>query len=130
MKKVTRTKVAKTVDEYILRAPEWARGTLRAMRSAIRSAAPKAEEKISYQIPYYGQDGRLAYFSAYTNHSSFHWISTSDKRSFAKELAKETVVGQTLRIPKGKKPPVGLIKKIIRARVLANAARKKTKKKA
>lgn len=113
------------VEDYIAVAPPWAKETLKELRRVIKLAAPKATESISYRMPYYSQNGRLAYFGAYTNHTSFHWISGQDKKTFAKELAKVQVVGSTLQIPKGKKVPVVLIKKIVEARVKTNELKKK-----
>ena len=52
----------KNVEAYIAAAPEEVREKLREMRATIRAVAPKAEEKISYGMPYYGYKGRLAYF--------------------------------------------------------------------
>lgn len=119
---------ANEVDKYIAASPAWAQGTLRELRAAIHAAAPEAKESISYRMPYYSHYGRLAYFGAYTNHCSFHWISDDDKRTFAKELARVEVVGSTLRIPRGTKTPVSVIKKIVRARAKANEAAKRQPK--
>lgn len=117
-----------TVDEYIKKSPRWAQGVLKDMRKAIRVAVPGAKESISYHIPYYSYNGRLAYLSVAKEHSSFHWINAQDKKTFAKELKGQTVVGQTLRIPrissKGGKAPVALIKKIVRARAKSNTSKK------
>jgi uncharacterized protein YdhG (YjbR/CyaY superfamily) len=88
-------------------------------------AAPHASESISYRMPYYSQNGRLAYFAAYKDHCSFHWISAEDKRTFAKELAAQKVVGSTLQIPRGKKVPATLIRKIVRSRTKRNESRRK-----
>src|SRR5690606_20549688 len=63
-----------TVADYIAKAPKWARGTLRELRRVIRKAAPEARESISYQMPYYSQNGRLAYFAAFRSHCSFFWL--------------------------------------------------------
>lgn len=98
---------------------------MRQLRAAIKKAAPKAKESISYHMPYYSQNGRLAYFGAYKNHCSFFWISSEDKKVFAKELAKLMVVGSTLQISRGSKVPTGVIGKIVRARVKKNMAKKK-----
>ncbi len=108
------------VDSYIKNAPEWAQETLIALRKAIIESAPEAIESISYHMPYYSQNGRLAYFGAYKNHCSFHWISSEDKKIFAQELAKQKVVGSTLQIPRGEKVPSGLIKKIVTLRLKNN----------
>lgn len=113
-----------TVAAYIIAAPQWSRGTLRQIRAAIRSAAPKATEKISYRMPYYSQHGRLAYFAAFKAHCSFFWISAADKKTYAKELSSQRVVGNTLQIPRGARVPTSLIKKLVRARVKSNAAKR------
>jgi uncharacterized protein YdhG (YjbR/CyaY superfamily) len=55
-------KKAKDVDEYIAKAPKEVRGKLKELRAIIKSAAPKAEERISYGMPYYRYKGRLVYF--------------------------------------------------------------------
>ncbi len=106
-----------TVSEYIAAAPQWSRSTLRELRKVIKAAAPKAKESISYHMPYYSFNGRLAYFSAFKNHCSFFWISNGDKKTFKKELSSQTVVGNTLRILPGKKVPAAFIKKLIKMRV-------------
>ncbi|HEY8534952.1 MAG TPA: DUF1801 domain-containing protein [Vicinamibacterales bacterium] len=113
-----------TVTEYIARAPKWAQPLLRELRRVIRKAAPEARESISYRMPYYSQNGRLAYFAAFTSHCSFFWLSAQDRKTYAKELASQTVVGSTLRIPRGGKVPAALIQKIVRNRVRENMAKK------
>jgi len=60
-------KSLKDVDAYIKAAPRMARGKLIEIRNIIKSIAPKAEERISYGMPYYSYKGRLAYF-AYAKH--------------------------------------------------------------
>ena len=55
-------KKAENVDEYIAKAAKEAQGKLKELRAIIKSAAPKAEEHISYGMPYYGYNGRLVYF--------------------------------------------------------------------
>ena len=114
-----------TITAYIASAPAWSLSTLKELRRVIKSAAPDALESISYHMPYYSQNGRLAYFGVYKNHCSFHWISAADKKTFAKDLAKVKVVGSTLQIPRGEKVPVALIKQIVRSRVKRDGAKKK-----
>lgn len=109
-----------SVDKYIENAPDWAQNTLRELRLAITQAAPEAKESISYHMPYYSQNGRLAYFGVYKNHCSFHWISSDDKDMFAQELANHKVVGSTLQIPRGEKVPSTLIKKIVKLHLKNN----------
>jgi len=75
-------------------------------------------------MTYYSQNGRLAYFAAFRSHCSFFWLSAQDRKTFAKELASQTVVGSTLRIPQGGKVPAALIRKIVRSRVRENEMKK------
>lgn len=119
-----------SVSEYIASAPTWAQGILKDMRKVIKEAAPKAEESLSYHMPYYSQKGRVAYFSAHKNHCSFFWINSEDKKLFAKELATKNVKGSTLHIPKNTKVPVGIIKKLVKVHVKRNEEKAKTKDKA
>lgn len=121
------SKKIETVGEYIAAAPKWAQPTLRELRKAIKAAAPKAKESISYHMPYYSQNGRLAYFGVHTKHCSFYWVSAKDKKDFAKELAKATVVASTIRIPQGEKVPVVVIKKMVKARVKDNEKKQSSK---
>jgi uncharacterized protein YdhG (YjbR/CyaY superfamily) len=113
-------KTPATVTAYIKSAPTWAKQTLKDRRKAIVAAAPKATESISYHMPYYAEEGLLAYFGFHKNHCSFHWISAEDKIVFARELAKVKVKGSTLQIPQGAPVPVTLIKKLVKSRVKAN----------
>lgn len=113
-----------TVAEYIAQAPKWAQPVLKELRKVIQAAAPQAKESISYHMPYYNQNGRLAYFAANKKHVGFYWISAQDKKTFAKELASQKVVGNSLHIPQGGKVPVTFIKKIVKSRIKSNTASK------
>jgi len=62
-----------TIDEYLAPLSSQKRATLERLRRAIRSAAPKAEECISYQIPAFRLGGRLLVaFGAAANHCAFY----------------------------------------------------------
>ena len=52
-----------------------------------KAAAPKAEEQISYGMPYYGYKGRLAYF-AYAKHHIGLYAMPPIVKDHAKELRK------------------------------------------
>jgi len=61
----------KSVDEYLARVPEPARGTLKKVRAAIRSAVPRGTtEAISYGIPAFKYRETLIWFAAFANHCS------------------------------------------------------------
>jgi uncharacterized protein YdhG (YjbR/CyaY superfamily) len=62
-----------TIDEYLAPLSAEKRAALEKLRKAIKSAAPGAEECISYQIPGFGLDGRLLVsFGAAANHCAFY----------------------------------------------------------
>jgi len=65
-----------TVDHYLATQPESARPVLERVRTAIRKAAPKAEESISYKIPTYELNGSpLIYFAGWKKHYSLYPVS-------------------------------------------------------
>jgi len=118
---------AKDVSAYIAAAPVETRPMLRQLRRAIRAAAPKAEERISYRMPYYHHHGRLIYFAAYRHHVGLYIMGRSAK-SLAAELKPYQTSKATLRFPIGGKIPVTLVKKIVKVRAKENEARARDKK--
>ena len=110
------------VDAYIATAPREAQPLLRRLREVIRSAAPEAEEKISYGMPFYEYHGRLVYFAAHKRHVALYSVAHADHTS-AKEL-KEFMTGRsTLRFAIGQPLPLALIRRLILARVKENEAK-------
>ncbi len=117
-------KKAKDVDEYILSAPKEMRAKLNELRAAIKSAAPKAEEKLSYGMPYYSYKGRLVYFGFAKKHIGLYPMPPITQE-YAKELKKYQTGKATIRLPMDEKLPLGLIKKMVKARVRYNEEAKK-----
>ena len=63
------------VDAYIAEMPKAVRKTLTDLRRVIKKSAPKATERMSYGMPFYGYGGtgykgRLIYFSVFKKHIS------------------------------------------------------------
>lgn len=107
------------VDAYIDAAPMATQPLLRELRAVIRMAAPQAHERISYGMPTYEQNGRIAYFAGYKNHVGLYAVIHED--SAAADEAREYLENRsTLRFAVGKPLPVALIKKAVRERVRAN----------
>ena len=117
-------KAPKDVDSYIAAAPKEVRTKLRELRAAISAVAPKAEERISYGMPYYGYKGRLVYFAYAKKHIGLY-VPTPVVAEHKKELKGYGTSMATVRFPLDKKLPVALIKKLVKARVKKNEARKK-----
>jgi len=111
------------VDAYVAAAPKVVQPMLRQLRQAIRSAAPTAEEKLSYGMPYYAYHGRLIYFAAHKNHVGMYPIIGREKDLFAKELKPYMAAKATLQFPIGQPLPITLVKKVVRERAKENEAK-------
>ena len=119
-------KSAKDVGAYIKNAPIAARGKLKELRAIIRKTAPKAEECLSYGMPYYGYNGRLAYFAYAKKHVGLY-IPPPVIAEHKKELKGYVTAMATVRFPLNKKLPVALIKKLLKARLKKNEEKSKKK---
>ena len=110
--------VPKDVDEYLAGVPEPARGTLQAVRAAIRSAVPPgATEVISYRIPTFKYKGALVAFAAFSKHCSFFPMSYAVVELFKDELQDLLSSKGTIRFPVDKPLPSVLVKKLVKARI-------------
>ena len=115
----------KDMDEYLAHVPEPARTTLNKVRAAIRSVVPaETTEGISYGIPTFKYKGGLVAFAAFKNHCSFFPMGSSVLDAFEKELKGFRVSKGTLHFPLDKPLPATLVKKIVRARIAENKARR------
>jgi uncharacterized protein YdhG (YjbR/CyaY superfamily) len=126
MKKEKNGKLAKDIDEYLTTVPINVRNTLEKFRSTIRSIAPKAIEKISYQIPTFNYLGPLVGFAAFKNHCSFYVMSPEVMSLFKDELKSYDTATATIRFSADKPLPESLVKKIVKARIEENEAKKKS----
>jgi uncharacterized protein YdhG (YjbR/CyaY superfamily) len=114
---------ARTIDEYLAALSDDKRAALEKLRKTIRAAAPKAEECISYQIPAYRQDGMLVGFGATGNHCAFYLMSSSIVEAHKEELKDYDTSKGTIRFQPDKPLPVGLVRKLVKARIAENAVR-------
>jgi uncharacterized protein YdhG (YjbR/CyaY superfamily) len=105
-----------TVDGYLARLSGEKRAALEKVRRAIRSAAPKAEECISYKIPAFRLAGRvLVWYAAWKDHCSLYPVPAA-MRGHADLEPYETSKG-TVRFPIGAPPSSAFVKKFVRARI-------------
>ena len=114
---------AKDIDEYLAEVPDEYREALVKLRKAIKSAAPKAEELISYQIPTFKYHGPLVFFAAHENHCSFFVVSKSILVTFKKELKAYKTSGTTIHFTAENPLPSDLVKKIVKERIKENESR-------
>ena len=120
-----KTKKAKNIDEYIADSPVDVQPLLQKVRTAIRRAAPKAEEAIKYQMPTFVLNGNLIHFAGYKNHIGLY-PGSKPIEEFKDELTRYEVSKGTIRLPLDKPIPLGLISRITKFCVKRNLARKKT----
>lgn len=116
--------MANEVDAYIAAQAAEAQPALEKMRAIIRSAAPKAEEVISYRIPSYKQNGMVVAFGAAKKHVGLYAMSPAVLETLAKELASYETSKGTVRFPLGKPMDEKLIRKIVTLRLAENEAKR------
>ena len=109
---------AETVDDYFAGLSPGQRAALGKLRRAIRAAAPKAEERISYGIPGYRLDGRmLVWFGAGVRHCAFY--PGGIVPSFRRELADYDTSKGTIRFSEEDPLPAALVGRIVKAKIAA-----------
>ena len=128
MKKAKPGAIPKTVDDYLAALPVDSRGTLEKIRKTIKTAAPKATEVISYQMPMYKQHGMLVGFAAFKDHCSL-FPGAKALVTFKDELKSYKTSKGTIRFPIDKPLPAALVKKIVKTRIAENEAAFKKKEK-
>lgn len=116
-----------TIDEYISYFPKETQFILNGLRKIIKNAAPKAEEKISYNMPAFFQDGVLVYFAAYKNHIGFYPTSSGVK-AFQKIIGKYKNSKGAIQFPIDKPLPAKLITQIVKFRLQENLDKSKKRK--
>jgi uncharacterized protein YdhG (YjbR/CyaY superfamily) len=116
---------ARNVDEYIASTPKEAQSKLREVRTVIKSAVPKAEEGISWGVPFYKYQGLLAGFAANKNHILFGlaFVLQSKDREMLEKKGYTTGI-KTVRIRFDQKVPATEIKQILKAKAKMNEVKK------
>jgi len=112
-----------STDEYLAAVEPAKRAALQKLRRTILSAVPDAEECISYGLPAFRVGGRvLVWIGAAARHCAFYPGGIVNQ--FARELAGFETGPGTIRFQPDHPPPAALIRRIVKARVAQNAARK------
>lgn len=113
------------VEAYLARVPESFRGTLEKLRATIRKAAPaEATEGLSYGMPAFRYKGALVGYAAFKAHCSFFPMSGRLIEEMKEDLEGYSLSKGTIRFEVDKPLPAALVRKIVKARVAQNEARK------
>jgi uncharacterized protein YdhG (YjbR/CyaY superfamily) len=117
-----KTGTARNIDEYIGGFPRDVQVRLEKIRTAIRKAAPQAEEAIRYGIPTFRWNGNLIHFAAFTRHIGMY-PAPRGAAAFRRELAAYEGGKGTVRFSMDRPIPFGLIRRIVEFRMKANVER-------
>ncbi len=119
----------KSIDEYIAACPEQARERLQQIRAAVKKLAPKAKERISYQIAAFELNGKnIIHFAGWKKHVSLYPIPAGDE-AFESEISKYVDGKGTVKFLLDEPMPMRLVNKIIKLHVAKNLQRMKEKSK-
>ncbi len=109
------------VDAYIAAFPKEIAARLSKVRRAIRAAAPKAIEVISYRIPAYRHNGVLVYFAGFRHHIGL--FPPVRDPAIAKAAKRYAGPKGNLRFPHAEPLPLPLITRIVCFQVKQDSAR-------
>ena len=112
-----------TIDEYLAALSDDKRAALEKLRRAIKAAAPKATECISYQVPTFRLNGRmLVSFGAAAKHCAFYPGAFPVATHKAALKGYDTSTG-TVRFPPEKPLPAALVSRLVKTRIAQHAKR-------
>lgn len=109
----------KNFEEYVFQFPIETQVILDQIRTAIKKAAPNAEEVISYGMPAFKQNGILVYFAAYKKHIGFYPMPAA-LIAFKEDLSNYKSSKGAVQFPIDKPMPLALIAKIVKFRLKDN----------
>jgi uncharacterized protein YdhG (YjbR/CyaY superfamily) len=119
-------KKPENIDQYIKGFPDDVQEILKQVRITIQKAAPNAQEKISYAMPAFEQNGILVYFAAFKNHIGLYALP-SGHQAFSEELSRYKTGKGSVQFPLDQPIPFDLISQIVKFRVQENLEKKKQK---
>ncbi len=112
------TDASAQVREYFAALPPAARRRVKEMRAIIHAVAPEAVEGFSYRIPGFKLEGKsFVWYAAFKHHTSLFPMGPTIRKALAKELEGYEMSKGTVRFPLDEPLPVGLVKKLVKARL-------------
>ncbi len=109
-------KTPKDFADYAAGFPPNVRKILQSVRSAIKKAAPDAEEIISYGMPAFRQGTILVWFGAHAKHIGLY-PKTAAMSAFKRELSAYKHAKGSVQFPLDEPMPLDLVARIVRFRL-------------
>ena len=100
------------IDEYINKQPSPQKEILTKIRHVIRDLLPSTEEKMSYGVPAFKQDGKTIMYAAFKHHVGIY-PDPAAIQHFEKELSGYETAKGTIQFNLDKPIPYDLIKQIV-----------------
>ena len=114
-----------SVDEYIAACPPDSQDYLRQIRDLIKTLAPEAKERISYQIAAFALNGRnFIHFAGWKKHVSLYPVPAGSE-AFERQVEPYVDGKGTVKFPLDEPLPVKLIERIVKLHLKANAMKRK-----
>jgi len=114
---------AKSIEDYIEKAPAAGQAHLRQLHALLKACAPKAQEAIKWGMPFFIEPRFLFSFSAHKAHLDF--APTSDLlQRYAGQLGEYKATKHMLQVRYDQPLPEALIRKMAKERVREVRARK------
>ena len=116
---------ADDVDAYLAGLPDDRRTYMNEIRAIVKEVAPDAEEAISYKMPAFRVRGRFfVSYDAYKRHYSLFGATDRDIAACGDDIRPYVKSKGTISFPAGEALPADIVRRIIRSRVTATAARR------
>lgn len=112
----------RTIDEYIARCPDEVQLILEKIRAIVVTVAPDAQERISYRMPAFWQQGILIYFAAFKSHIGIYPPFSGDAE-LEQALARYRGPKGNLKFPLDEPIPYQLIRRLVRRKLEQNLAK-------
>jgi uncharacterized protein YdhG (YjbR/CyaY superfamily) len=115
----------KSVEAYLKALTGESRAAIQKLRETIAAAVPHAEEGITYSMPGFKLGGKgLVAYAAFKDHYSLFPMSQQAIETHRDELGDRVTGKGTIRFEYGERLPVGLVKKVVKARVAELTAKR------
>ncbi len=113
-----------TIDEYIAQFPPDVQAIMNKIRATIKETAPDAQERISYGMPGFHQNGMLVWFGGRKDFIGFY-PTGEGVEAFKDQLSGYTITKGAVHFPLNQPIPYDLIRKMVRHRLEENTRKKK-----